>query len=169
MNSLHLTIGEKILLHLLENREDEEKLVVSHALTQQGISKSLGIRQSHVSYELGILERKGAVHSDLKHILHLRRRRKAYFLTHAGYRQARELRQKISAVEITVIAEGKRERRAIGEIAHLAGIPLAHLLQSIEEKSTLNLDKIRKNRRKEQGTYPIPAPAHFYNREKEIK
>ena len=57
--AIHLTVGEKILLQLLEHQADEEEPVVSQELTQHGIASALGIRQSHVSYDINILEAKG--------------------------------------------------------------------------------------------------------------
>jgi tetratricopeptide (TPR) repeat protein len=131
--AIHLTIGEKILLQLLEHRAEEDELVVTQEITQHGIASALGIRQSHVSYDINILEEKELVTSGIKHVRNLKRRRKAYFLSQQGYRQAKELHATACAIQVKVI-DGARERTmSLPEAAIEYGYSLFKLLAVYEE------------------------------------
>ncbi len=137
--AIHLTIGEKILLHLLNNMEHEEELVVSQEATQHGISTGLGIRQSHVSYDVNILEGKKLLTSSVKHVRHLKRRRKAYFLTQQGYRQAKSIRSKASEIKVKVLDAGRERTMTLDAISRKHGYTLIRLLEACEDSGILDM------------------------------
>ena len=68
LTQFNLTIGDGILLHLLENYSLKDEVEVPLDMTQQGIANAIGVRRSHVSYVLKSLKQKGFVNERLSHI-----------------------------------------------------------------------------------------------------
>lgn len=90
-----LTVGERILLHLLPYPKVPESFSVPAAVTQEGIADGISIRRSHVPRSLSKLMQDGLVEEILSHVQGAERRRKAYYLTPNGYKKASELKDKI--------------------------------------------------------------------------
>ena len=87
---------EAILLHLLDYSRYEPEDTVPMELAQAGISRSLGVRRSHVSISLDAAKTKNAVEEHLARVKGERRRRKCYFLTDSGKELARTLEENIN-------------------------------------------------------------------------
>lgn len=76
---------EEILEHLINYTSHYRyKWDCPFAICQQGIADMLGVVRSNVARYLLDLESEGLIESQVKHILNLPRKRKAYFITSKG-------------------------------------------------------------------------------------
>ncbi|MEW5760313.1 MAG: tetratricopeptide repeat protein [Candidatus Thermoplasmatota archaeon] len=94
-NEIRLTVGEKILLHLLGFEKFKEKLNVPIGVTQEGISDITKTPQGDVSRALKKVINEGLVLEKSAHVADGIRRRKVYFLTEKGSFQAKNLYKNI--------------------------------------------------------------------------
>jgi len=90
---LRLSRMEKILLHLNKFNRFRDRIEVPISLTQEGISSATGLALSKVSTILRKLEEKGFAEYRVLHIQGNKRRRKAYFLTYLGIKEASSLKK----------------------------------------------------------------------------
>ena len=84
---------EKVLLHLYKFNKFRETIEVPSSITQEGIAKATGLALSKVSTTARKLMEKGFVDERVLHIQGNKRRRKAYFLTDVGIREAASLKK----------------------------------------------------------------------------
>jgi len=128
------TVAEAILLHLLENRTTDEEMVVPLSATQAGISRDLGLRQSHVSYELQNLMERGLVEEGTRHVKGEKRRRKAYWLSSAGHREASGLKLAWTGRGVRVAGSGEDGERTIQSIMNEhAELSIALIVKNVHE------------------------------------
>ena len=90
---IKLSRMEKIFLYLNKFNRFRDQIEVPPSLTQEGIVKATGIALPKVSITVRKLEEKGLVYEKVLHIQGSTRRRKAYFLTDAGIREAQTLQK----------------------------------------------------------------------------
>lgn len=114
-----LTVKERILLHLFDHQQFGEEYEVPLAITQTGIAEAAGFRVQHATQYLRPLRDEGLVEEDVRHIRRQPRRRKVYFLTHAGKLEAAALRS-------ALFRETVPYRRRSGKVEEL---PLAQVYQ----------------------------------------
>lgn len=96
MGTKWCTLGDRVLLHLINYQKFRDSLVVPFDVTQHGIAEATGIILQNVSRELKRLMKKGLIEERLAHIEGAgTRRRKVYFLTPLGVVRAGELREVI--------------------------------------------------------------------------
>jgi DNA-binding MarR family transcriptional regulator len=108
----HLTVNEKILLHLLENHRSQNLREAPLSITQKGIAENVKIRWNHVPRAMHSLKKQGYVTEDMSHIEGKSRRQKAYFLTDEGLLFAKNLRERILGWDVFL-------RREDGQVAKL--------------------------------------------------
>jgi DNA-binding MarR family transcriptional regulator len=108
----HLTVNEKILLHLLENHRSRNLREAPLSITQKGIAENVKIRWNHVPRAMHSLKKQGYVTEDMSHIEGKSRRQKAYFLTDEGLLLAKTLRERMLGWDVFL-------RRTDGQVAKL--------------------------------------------------
>ncbi len=96
----HLTINERILLHLLGNSKFKDRREAPFSVTQKGIAKAVNIRWNHVPRAMAKLKKMGYVFEVTSHIEAKTRKQKVYFLTDEGSLSAKNQREKISNWEV---------------------------------------------------------------------
>ena len=87
-----LTVGERILFHLLQYTRYLDSFDVPIDITQDGIAAALRISRAHAALELKKLKNADEVKERLSHVKRGRTKRKAYFLTTSGEARARQIR-----------------------------------------------------------------------------
>lgn len=87
-----LTVGERILFHLLQYTKYLDSFDVPIDITQDGIAAALRISRAHAALELKKLKNAGEVKERLSHVKRGRTKRKVYFLTMAGEARARQIK-----------------------------------------------------------------------------
>jgi tetratricopeptide (TPR) repeat protein/DNA-binding MarR family transcriptional regulator len=93
---ISLTVEEKILLHLIQYTNFYDQWEVPFDITQEGIAGSIGIARCNVSRAMKKLTTKGHIEEKIAHVKGAERRRKVYFLTHAGHTPANQIFRYIS-------------------------------------------------------------------------
>ncbi len=96
----HLTINERILLHLLENFKFKKQKEAPQCVTQKGIAEAVNIRWNHVPRAMAQLKKMDYVFEAATHIEGKTRRQKAYYLTDDGLLSAKNLRERILNWEV---------------------------------------------------------------------
>lgn len=87
-----LTVGERILFHLLQYTKYLDSFDVPIDITQDGIAAALRISRAHAALELKKLKNAGKVKERPSHVKRGRTKRKVYFLTMAGEARARQIK-----------------------------------------------------------------------------
>jgi tetratricopeptide (TPR) repeat protein len=90
--AVSLTVGERILFHLLQYTKYLDSFDVPIDITQDGIAAALRISRAHAALELKKLKNADEVKERLSHIKRGRTKRKAYFLTVTGEARARKIK-----------------------------------------------------------------------------
>jgi len=121
---IHITVKEKILIHLLSYSRYKEEVEVPVQVSQEGMAKAVGVRRSHIASALKDLKDLGHVEEKKARVIGEKRRKNAYFLTHEG--QAEALRLKEAVLEKKILL--KTEDGAVKEIE------IPRLKDHIEEK-----------------------------------
>ncbi len=142
--SVRITVKDRVLVHLLDYPDYEERVLVPSELTQRGIADVVGARRSHVSMTLSSLVEDGYVLEQGKRVEGAPRRLKAYFLTPRGYAQAVKLKDAYLRQTVTLWSRGQAESVALGDLRDRLGqdFYLVDLLASIREDGSLDLDAL---------------------------
>lgn len=90
--AITLTVGERILFHLLQYSKYIDSFDAPIDITQDGIAAALRISRAHAALELKKLKNAGEVKERLSHIKRGRTKRKVYFLTPLGEERARDIK-----------------------------------------------------------------------------
>lgn len=107
-------MGQRVLLHLSLFARFREEYECPVEVTQKGIARALGLSRSHVALELKKLEAEGGVETRLAHAEGAKSRRKVYFATFPGEREAAGLRERANAAPARWIDAGGTPREGPG-------------------------------------------------------
>jgi tetratricopeptide (TPR) repeat protein/DNA-binding MarR family transcriptional regulator len=100
-----ITGMEKILLHLYKYNRYRDQIEVPPALSQDGIADAIGIAQRNVSTAVRKLEERAEVFEKMSHIQGGKRRKKTYFLTEKGIREAEKLKRNLESSQYIDFAD----------------------------------------------------------------
>lgn len=169
-----ITLEAKLLLLLYPHTGSEELMTVEDVITQGGMAREFRIRRNNISRSLSELTGRGAVRSKTKHIKGLQRRRKAYFLTDSGIREAENVIREISSRLVSVrTLEGdilewtlERTRKELSTLLH-RDVPHHELVSRYLDGGLCDLGSLRKDT---CSSLPgnIPDVERIFGREREI-
>jgi tetratricopeptide (TPR) repeat protein len=97
-----ITVGERIVLHLVQYQKLIDSYDVPIDISQDGIAASLRISRAHAAIELKKLRTSGDVIEKLAHIKRGKTKRKVYFLSPAGEQKAMKIKQYASSEGIDI-------------------------------------------------------------------
>ncbi|MEE9151195.1 MAG: hypothetical protein V3U20_05090 [Thermoplasmata archaeon] len=149
---IHITVKEKILIHLLSYSKYKDEVEVPAQVSQEGMAKVVGVRRSHIASSLKDLKELEQVEEKKARVIGEKRRKNAYFLTHEGQGEALRLKEAILEKKIDL----KTEDGALKEVE------ISKLKNHIEEK--LGLLEIL-NRLSDDGIFDVSAK----EREEEVE
>ncbi|MBS3782487.1 MAG: AAA family ATPase, partial [Candidatus Thermoplasmatota archaeon] len=137
----NFTAKEKVLVHLLDHYGNEEGYVLPVELTQEGIAKQLGLKQNTVSYAVRKLVEEGSLREETRRIKNKKQKRKAYFLTDKGFKEAKDTREKMVNTEVDISSEKEKSLIKLGEInAYFqTNFSLLDIIQRIEKYGSFEL------------------------------
>ena len=169
-----VTIANRIVLLLFANRMHRDSYVVPIDVSQDGMSKILGIRQNHISRAMGRLEEKDLIVSRSSHVSGKGRRVKVYFLTVKGERRARDI---ISDLEKRLIEvrdpQGSLEdwslSRATGFVSRKLGKDISYLDMIEDYLDGRKLDLSFVSEESERVLIGVPIVDEFFGRKEELK
>lgn len=166
-----MTVKERILLHLFDFTRYADDYTVPLGVTQSGIVDAVGIRVQHATQYLRPLVEADLVVENVRHIEGQARRRKTYFLSPGGRREASALRS--SLFEETVRfrrRSGREEELSLAQVyqEERRGSALVELVQEIGETALLT-EQVRATP-SEFVDYAGEAPPveDFYGRQEEL-
>lgn len=116
IGDIHITVKEKIIIHLLENFIVEPIFEAPKELSQDGIASAIGTRRSYVASAIKGLIEKGLVKENKARVKGEQRKRKIYLLTIQGLDNSRRLKDFIENKKITVLKNGDQQIIKISEI-----------------------------------------------------
>lgn len=136
-----LTVQDRILLHLLESGAEEDSAEVPRERTQSGLAEAAGIQVKHVPIYARPLMAKGNVVERSAHIEGGRQRRKTYFLTLSGRKEASRIHTALSDREVILESVGGRVTTTLREAMkdRLRGIPILTVLRSVGPDGVLRV------------------------------
>ncbi|MFQ5920184.1 MAG: hypothetical protein ACE5I4_09120, partial [Thermoplasmata archaeon] len=107
---LHLTIKERVALHLLDRVRDANNSEVPQGLTQAGIAEAAAFERRHFTEYVRPLMKEGLVEERSTHVVGALQRQKAYLLTGPGKHRALAVRKRIGRANVEVRdSSGTRE------------------------------------------------------------
>lgn len=164
-----LTTNERILIHLKESSPLRDVMDAPYALTQHGISESVGIRVNHVSRAVKALAREKYVEETTGRVRGEIRKRKVYKLTNRGMAKAQEIAGEL-VNKTVVLKEDEKSDEFTVEMAKkkLGGVSLATLLKNVDSNGAINLSARKKDREFVNLSRGLPRMDHFYGREGEM-
>ncbi|MEE9150977.1 MAG: tetratricopeptide repeat protein [Thermoplasmata archaeon] len=165
----HLTVQEKILLHLLERAKYEDMFEVPYSLTQDGIAEVVLVRRSYVSSATRELIEKGLAAEKLSHVKDEARRRKAYFLTIEGKAEAEKLCSQVKEIKVVLRDEEGEKEVKLGDMTRMTKRKLSvmELLDAVSEDGVLDL--LLKPSAHIDFPQVHPKPRYFFGRESELE
>jgi len=165
-----VTVEEAILIHLLDYKRYFGEGTVPIEMTQAGISRSIGVRRSHISSSLDVAKGKGLVDERLAHVKGEARRRKCYDLTGMGASEAGELRARVESSNVTAtLPDGNGFE---GELSELLAIP--DISMGLARASLITFDGVvnlppARARSEMEWTTSVPRTEPFFGRESELE
>jgi tetratricopeptide (TPR) repeat protein/DNA-binding PadR family transcriptional regulator len=158
-----LTLEEKVLIHLLDYERYKDAGEVPSFITQDGMVKSVGVKQSNISYIMKYLKEKGWSEEKLTHVIGMKRRRKAYFLTSAGHLHASRIKKQLESRKVQHLIDGELTTLTLGELREHMGMDIISLIQELKDEGTKREDK-----RVSAIIEKLPTLRYFYGREDEM-
>ena len=162
-DSFQLTLEERVLIHLLEYERYKDAGEVPSFTTQAGMVKTIEVKQSNISYIMKYLKEKGWAEERLSHIIGMKRRRKAYFLTSAGHLHASRIKKQIESKKVQHLIDGERVTLTLGELRERMGMDIISLIQELKDEG-----RKREYKRVSAILDKLPTLRYFYGREEEI-
>jgi hypothetical protein len=159
--SIHLTIEERVLVHLLDFISLRKEVVVPPKVTQEGISRAVGTERKHIPRSLKALMEKGLASEKITHVVGKSQRMKTYFLTEKGIGVAKVLRDHVKGISVKVMDGDKAPREmTIMEAYDLAGdsVTLAEVISHVSPEGTLDIKKTRiphVEEKKDENTHSV--------------
>ncbi|QLH75204.1 MAG: hypothetical protein HPY73_06950 [Methanomassiliicoccales archaeon] len=105
-----VTVGERIILHLAQYSKYIDSFDAPPEVSQDGIAEAIRISRAHAAIELKKLKEHGDVFEKMSHIKKGPTKRKVYYLTEAGEKRAKNLKDYIQGqgIEIAPLLDLKK-------------------------------------------------------------
>ncbi|MFW6038308.1 MAG: tetratricopeptide repeat protein [Candidatus Saliniplasma sp.] len=101
------TAKDKVIVHLLEYYDKQDKYPQPAEITQEGIAKSIGSKQNTVSYAVRNLVKEDILDERTTRVEGKKQRRKGYFLSDKGVEKARKKKQEMERTRVTLSLDGE--------------------------------------------------------------
>ena len=141
---MHLTVGERILLHLAEFGTYAERLEVPSEMAQQGIADAAGIYPQHVKRHIDPLLREGYMRERSAHVHGHQRRLKVYHLTDPGQEAAGRLREQVKRETVRVRDAAGVRATTIGDLLHAypGKVTVPSLVSAVMEGNVVDIASV---------------------------
>ena len=180
MVRIQVSQNERLILHLLEMDDFREESEVPMGASQEGISQRLGIQVHSASRALSALESEGLVSDRLARVRGAPKRRRAYFLTDKGHKEAQRVKEGLMRAKVVYEEKGKAEETSLGESLMRAQAHIGHLPRFLDfsdlvrDADVVRLDDLSRHfapsdvkERFSELSSGRPKVAAFFGREKE--
>ncbi len=165
----YLSNRDRILLHLSSFTGEVGYYNAPRQLTQEGIAEMVGIGRNNVPREIKKLIAEGLVDSRKARVSGLRNKRNVYFLTPAGVKRAREIRENLESVLVTVITEeGTEELCPLRAVPEKYGVNFISAALNLSKEKSLDLISVKRERANVHYIEENTIIGSFYGRKAEI-
>ncbi|UCD92345.1 MAG: hypothetical protein JSV43_09060 [Methanobacteriota archaeon] len=163
------TINEKILIHLKESPPLRDSMDAPHALTQHGISESVGIRINHVSRAMKSLRKDGFVDEVSGRVRGEVRKRKVYTLTDSGLSKSQKIIKKVASKKV-LLRKGKTSKELTVEDAldRMGKTTTTTLLRLVDSEGVVDVSAGKKAEDLTTFSKGLPKEEPFYGRKGEM-
>jgi hypothetical protein len=141
------TIEDRILLHLLDFTKWRDKIDIPLNVTQEGISRGVGVKKKHVPRSLRKMIEKDLLLERTTHVISKPQRMKTYHLTFKGEERARRLRNHVKSITIKVMGGSHNVKEmAIADLGDMLkdSFSLAEVLTHISDDGVLDMEDMKK-------------------------
>jgi len=148
--TIKLSSREYILLWLLRFLPKKDDFIQSPEVSQKGLSKGLGMRQTNVSRDLSVLRKENIIEQRPSHFHGCKRKMTAYSLTAKGGIAAKEVVSKVERSVVMMEGERGSEEITLGKLIIILkqeGFAPSHftLARCFDRKKIpVNMDEVRK-------------------------
>ncbi|MGM0405020.1 MAG: tetratricopeptide repeat protein [Thermoplasmatota archaeon] len=156
------TAKDKVIVHLLEYYDKQDKYPQPAEVTQEGIAESIGSKQNTVSYAVRNLVKEDILNEKTTRIEGKRQRRKGYFLTDKGVESARKKKKKMDQTRVTLKINDEERKvmvRDVNKYLH-TNLSTIEILDRVE-KGTLEYSTIEEEKDKVSYLVDIPQPPGY--------
>ncbi len=101
--SKEFTTKDKVLVNLLEFFPIRDRYPKSVELTQEGMAERTGSKQNTISYAVRNLLEEGYIYEETTRVKGKKQRLKVYFLTEKGMDKAKEIRNQMSLIPVSIV------------------------------------------------------------------
>ena len=162
---LQFSAKDKVIMHLHGARSHFLVDKPSDAMTQEGISKAIGINRTHVSRILKPMLDEGSIEASKGHVQGKERKLIYYGLTEAGLSIAKEILKNISDLDIAVRDRGELRITKVRELVQARSeVPILDVLTALVESKVLEII----GERLIASNVPL-AVGPFLNREEQLE
>lgn len=158
---VHVTVKEKILIHLLSYSKYKDEVEVPASVSQEGMAEAVGVRRSHIASALKDLKENELVEEKKARIIGEKRRKNAYFLTSSGQSEALSLKENIRQKTILFRDEdGSEKEVTISEVKdHISEkLSILEVLNRLTEDGIFDMKKREKEPEEEEVEKTIICP-----------
>ena len=99
---VNIPVTDRILLHLAEHQNQNDRFMVSSDLTRPGIAEACALHAPNVSRAMRDLLKKGAVSEHSRSIIGDERRQKTWQLTESGIENANQSQKKHEKTDVLI-------------------------------------------------------------------
>ncbi len=172
----HLTVQDKIVIHLAAYMRYAEEFECPEEVSQAGIASAIGKSRAHTTLELKALRDAELISERVSHVRGAKSKRKVYNLASSGIQLAQNLRSMIDSLEVNMEIDGEVSefggRMAIEELTSRAGISeldAMNLIISTDGVIRPNAPVPEKAQATNIKQDNLPELKYFYGREKDIE
>ncbi|MFO7792288.1 MAG: tetratricopeptide repeat protein [Candidatus Saliniplasma sp.] len=128
------TAKDKVIVHLLDYYDKQDRYPQPPEVTQEGISESIESKQNTVSYAVRNLVKDGILNEKTTRVEGKKQRRKGYFLTDKGVEKARKKKDEMANTRITLVSDGKEKEvlvKDVNKYIHM-NLSIVEILNNLE-------------------------------------
>jgi len=166
-----LTYKQKILLYLRDYQHQRDREERQEEITQEGISKNVGISRTHLSRVLNSLTEQNLIKEKLASVVGHDRKMKTYSLTSQGLAVSNKISEELSETSIDLIRGDEKRTVNLSRVEEETDgkLDLLTCISILEDKDSKKIDL------REEGIFEpvkmvenLPDISEFYGREKEL-
>ena len=159
---VNIPVTDRILLHLAEHKNQNDRFMVSSDLTRPGIAEACALHAPNVSRAMRDLLKKGAVSEHSRSIIGDERRQKTWQLTESGIENANKSKKKHEKTDVLIRdQEGTLLEIEASKVSERleADLTLLQILLHAQHEGVLTYGDIRFGpiRKGEEESLPIPG------------
>jgi len=171
-----MTLEKKILLHLLKLHGQRDEYEAPMEMSQEGIGKTFGVRQSSISRVINKMLKEELVNERGAYVKGSKQRRKIYLLSHTGYQFALEIKRALEDMIITIYIDNEPKDVELKKVNEYLSAPMniLDILRNLGPRGELDVStlvKMEPRTKKEPIVYgdPLPKGRAFVGRVRELK